>query len=252
MLTQLVGGRGCLGGLRTPKHPQFPLELRKSYQYYLRCDMEVLSWSQISQWREECFQLFGDIQSLPIRSPWREIEALSRHSNRLLDIGAGVHKPVLNSLKIPKEKYYSLDIDPEGDFNYSSFDQIPEDLSFDLMIANQLLEHITIREAHSMFISAYKHLEEGGHFVATVPNAAHPVRQWTDATHITAWPIGDLYGLFRSTGYRIKSLGRYNKFPLTKNPIKRAIVHIVCETFRMDWCNSLMIVAYKESGIQSI
>jgi hypothetical protein len=30
-LTQLEEGWGCLGGLRPPKHPQFPPELRKSY-----------------------------------------------------------------------------------------------------------------------------------------------------------------------------------------------------------------------------
>ena len=112
------------------------------------------------------------------------------------------------------------------------------------MVANQVLEHLTVADAFAMLRAAYEHLVDGGHLLATVPNAAHPVRQW-DPTHLTAWPMNDLYSLLRNAGFQVASMARYNKYPLTRNPFKRLVVNIVCETFRVDWCDSLMIVGQK-------
>jgi len=163
----------------------------------------------------------------------------------VLDIGAGVHKPLQQSASLPTQRYFSLDNDPTGDFDFRSFEEVPSDLTFDLMVANQVLEHLTIADTFAMLRAAYKRLVDGGHFLATVPNAAHPVRQWGDSTPLTAWPMNDLYSLLRNAGFQVISVARYNKYPLTPNPFKRLIVNIVCETFRVDWCDSLMIVGQK-------
>ena len=203
-----------------------------------------LSWSQLTRWRKECFQRFGGIRNLGLCSPSAEIRALLRLDSCVLDIGAGVHKWLKQFVSLPSQRYYSLDIDPEGDFDFRSFEEIPTDLQFDLGVANQVLEHLTIASAVAMLRSAHQHLVEGGHLLATVPNAAHPVRQW-DATHLTAWPMSSLYSLLRFAGFQVVSMARYNKFPLTRNPFKRLVVNIVCEAFRVDWCDSLLIVGQK-------
>jgi hypothetical protein len=208
-------------------------------------DEVTLSWSQLTRWRQECYQRFGGIRNLDLCSPTKEIRALLRPDSCVLDIGAGVHKWLQQFVSLPSQGYYSLDIDPDGDFDFRSFEEIPANLQFDLMVANQVLEHVAISDAFAMLCSAYRHLVDGGRLLATVPSPSHPVRHWGDATHLQHWPMFDLYGLFRSAGFQVPALTRYNKFPLTRNPLKRMVVNVVCETFRVDWCDSLMIVGQK-------
>ena len=209
-------------------------------------EVATLSWSQLARWRKECYQRFGKIQDLRLCSLAEEIHVLLHPDSRVLDIGAGVHKWLQQFVGLPSQRCYSLDIDPEGDFDFRSFEEIPPDLQIDLMVANQLFEHMAVDDAFAMLCSAYRHLVDGGHILATVPNPAHPVRQFGDATHVTAWPMYDLYSLLRVAGFQVLSMARYNKVPLTRNPFKRTIVNIVCEAFRIDWCDSLLIVGQKK------
>jgi hypothetical protein len=206
----------------------------------------TLSWSQLTRWRGECYQRFGSIDKLPIRTIGDVISELLKPDGHVLDVGAGVHKPFKQTVNQPAQKYFSLDSDPEGDFDYHSFDEIADNIKFDLMVANQLLEHLTIADGFDLLSAAGIHLNEGGYFFATVPNMAHPVRYWADASHLTSWPLNDLYGIFRSTGFQVPIMARYNKYELPRNPIKRYVVSTVCEVFRVDWCDSLMIVGQKQ------
>jgi 2-polyprenyl-3-methyl-5-hydroxy-6-metoxy-1,4-benzoquinol methylase len=162
----------------------------------------------------------------------------------VLDVGAGAHTPFRNAISAAGADYFSMDTDPQGSFNYRSFAEVPVDTRFDVVLANQVLEHMTVDDAFEVVAAVFRHLSQGGHMVATVPNAAHPVRQW-DCTHITPWPASDLYSLLRSAGFEITALARYNKFPLTTHPVKRWIVKTVCKEFRVDWCDSVMITGRK-------
>lgn len=210
-------------------------------------EQQTFSYYQLTHWREECHQRFGSIHHLPLIAWGQELQSLLKKDSRVLDIGAGVKKPLQKTIKDARQRYYSLDNDQAGRFDFCSFDDIPPDLQFDVMVANQVLEHLTINDAFDMVSSGYQKLVEGGCFLATVPNPAHPVRYWADVTHITHWPFNDLYGLFRTAGYSVRTLARYNKTALTHNPIKRMVTNIVCESFRIDWCDSLLIVGQKKS-----
>ena len=200
------------------------------------------SWSQLMKWRQECHRRFGSVQDFPIRSPGEEIAALLTPDSRVLDVGAGAHKPFHGAITQLTPNYFSLDRDPEGVFDFRSFDDIPAQATFDLILANQILEHLSADDAFVAACSALSHLAEGGRLVATVPNTAHPVRQW-DCTHVTAWPANDLYSLLCSAEFEVFSMARYNKFPLTTHPLKRWVVETVCSEFRVDWCDSIMAVA---------
>ncbi|MBI4966317.1 MAG: class I SAM-dependent methyltransferase [Desulfomonile tiedjei] len=204
------------------------------------------SWSRLMSWRSECWQRFGNVLDFPIRSPHEELPGLLAAQKRVLDVGAGAHMPFRGAVLRAAAVYYSLDTDPEGEFDFRSFGEISEDLSFDLVIANQVLEHMSVDEAFAVVRSSYEHLGDGASLLATVPNAAHPVRQ-RDCTHITPWPANDLYSLMRSAGFELVSMTRYNKFPLTKNPLRRWVVQTVCKEFRVDWCDSIMAIGRKRS-----
>jgi hypothetical protein len=202
------------------------------------------SWNSLMKWRTECFQRFGPIHDLPVRSVEDQMTGLLFPHTRVLDVGAGAHKPFRKFFAEKTDTYFSLDTDPAGDFDFHSFREIPADQKFDLVLANQVLEHMLIDDAVDTVDAVFAHLEVGGHFVATVPNAAHPVRQ-RDPTHLTPWPANDLYSLLRSAGFEVVSMARFNKFPLTTDPLKRWVVETVCQEFRVDWCDSVMATGRK-------
>lgn len=204
-----------------------------------------ISWSQLTQWRGEYHQRFGTIHQMPvIQGPHRELKRLFKENSHVLDIGAGVDKP-LKTVLPTSARYFSLDVDSEGDFDYNTFADIPAGTRFDLMWSSQVLEHVPIDVAVEIVQRAYQHLVEGGYILATVPNMAHPVRYWADATHIQHWPINDLYGLFKAAGFHVVKMARYNKYPYPIRPLKRMVTRMVCDVFRVDWCDSIMIVAQK-------
>ena len=202
------------------------------------------SWNSLMKWRTECFQRFGPIHDLPVRSVEDQMSDLLFPHSRVLDVGAGAHKPFRKFFTEKTDTYFSLDTDPAGDFDFHSFRDMPADQMFDLVLANQVLEHMLIDDAVDTVDAVFAHLEVGGHFVATVPNAAHPVRQ-RDPTHLTPWPANDLYSLLRSAGFEVVSMARFNKFPLTTDPLKRWVVETVCQEFRVDWCDSVMATGKK-------
>lgn len=204
----------------------------------------ALSWNRLMRWRGECHQRFGSILDLPVCDVQTEIGGVLAAGLRVLDVGAGAHKLLQGKVTGAGAEYFALDTDPDGEFDFRSFEDVPSELLFDVVIANQVLEHLPAGEAFRVLESTHERLAGGGTLLATVPNAAHPVRQ-RDCTHITAWPMHDLYSLMRSAGLDVERMARYNKTRLTKNPLKRWVVMTACEAFRMDWCDSLMILARK-------
>lgn len=198
------------------------------------------------KWRTECHQRFGPVQGFPVRSVNDELGRLLQAGCAVLDVGAGAHKPFRPFFLRTTDRYYALDVDPDGEFDFRSFEDMADTVRFDVILANQVLEHMAVDQAFELVRNAFSHLNPSGYLVSTVPNAAHPVRQ-RDCTHITAWPANDLYSLLRSAGFRIESMARYNKVPLTSNPIRRWLVNVVCHEFRMDWCDSVMAVGLRET-----
>ena len=196
------------------------------------------------QWRNECYTRFGPAFNLPLRSLVDELPGLLCFQCRVLDVGAGAHKPLQAVVASSSANYFTMDTDPNGTFDFRSFEEVQPEAYFDVVIADQVLEHMPVGEAFGMVCEAFRHLSEGGWLIASVPNTAHPVRQW-DCTHVTPWPANDLYSLLRSAGFIVRKMSHFNKYPLTSNPFKRWVVNTVCREFRVDWCDSIMAVGQK-------
>jgi SAM-dependent methyltransferase len=201
----------------------------------------VVSWSELTSWRNEGYRRFGGILDLPIVRFEPELRRLLGGASRVLDVGAGRDHPLRAKVEGSTE-YRSLDTDPIGEFDYATVADVPDGERFDLAVANQVLEHVTVPDAIEMVQGVAGVLAPGGRFAATVPNVSHPVRHWADATHVTAWGLWDFYGLFRLAGLEVESLARYGKQQLTWRPFRRLVVKVVAKEFRVDWCDSILIV----------
>jgi len=189
----------------------------------------------------------GSIKDLPVvKGSYTECRRLYVGGD-VLDVGAGSRKKLQQALQLPDEKYFSLDNDPDGIFNYNKTEDIPSDKLFKLIVANQFFEHLKIDDCVYVMKALYSCLDFDGQFVITVPNMQHPVRYWGDALHITPWPFDHLCGLVRHCGFMVESIARYNKSSLPRNPFKRFVTKTVCDIFRIDWCDSIIIVARKKS-----
>ena len=196
----------------------------------------------------ESFEKFGAILSLPIiDSAYTE----ARHSyagGNVLDIGAGnAHalKQVLGNT-LDNGRYYSLDTDPLGQFDFASVQVIPGDLKFSLIVANQVFEHLSIDASLEVMAHAAAHLLPGGKLIATVPNIAHPTRFMSNITHITYWGHHSFYMLFKAAGLEVESMARYSKYH-PRGLIERLVAHYVGRVYRMDWCDSLLVRAVKHA-----
>lgn len=208
----------------------------------------AISWSELVRFRAEGGKRFGAIHDIPIVDLRTVLRTMADGTTRVLDVGAGASKPLLRILQGVEVEYRSLDTDPAGDFDFHDVGDIPADLRFELAVANQILEHVTPGTALEIVRGVAGVLAPGGRLAATVPNAQHPVRHWGDATHVTAWPYLDLYGLFRLAGLEVERVARYTKRRLTRRPIRRMIVKTVAREYRVDWCDSILVVGRRPAG----
>lgn len=201
-----------------------------------------------NQCLRESFEKFGDILSLPI-TDGAYAEAKSHYAGgNILDIGAGNAHALKKTLgdSIKDGRYYSLDTDPLGIFDFATVQEIPEDLSFSLVVANQVFEHLSIDASLEVIAHAAAHLAPGGILIATVPNIAHPTRFMSNITHITYWGHHSFYMLFKAAGLEVDSMSRYSK-RRPKGLIERIVVRYVGRVYRMDWCDSLMVRVSKHA-----
>jgi SAM-dependent methyltransferase len=203
-----------------------------------------VSWSQITAFRSEAFERFGSILDMPFVDLSTELRRLVEGATDILDFGAGVEQP-LRKMVQEGSRYWSLDSDPLGSFDFGELSDIPDDQRFDLAVANQVLEHIPLDAAVEVVHGIANVLKPGGALAATVPNPSHPVRHWADATHVTQWPVFDLYSVFRVAGFEVEQLARYGKRRLPLRPLRRLIVRAVAVEYRIDWADSLLIVGRK-------
>lgn len=200
------------------------------------------SWGELDRFRRECFERFGGLFDLPIGADGNtEAARLLTPTSHVLDVGCGYRKVFGTRVSQPQQEYFTLDVD-EGDFDFRRPQDIPADQRFDLINSQQMLEHVAFIIAHQLLVDLRPHLCARGRFVASVPNAAHPVRH-RDPSHVTPYSANDFYALFRMAGYEVEALKRYGKRGLPWNPLARWVALVVARTYRIDWMDSLIIIA---------
>lgn len=149
-----------------------------------------------------------------------------KDGSKVLDIGAG-DKLIQKALKNRgiHAKYFSMDTAKRGEihYDYENLDEIDD--SFDLIIMQEVLEHMPLEFGYKYLKKAYTLLNDKGYLVVTVPNIRRPVHFWnSDFTHTQHYPLGDLYGLLRSIGFSEESIFRFIEIRNPKQTVKQKII----------------------------
>ena len=196
-----------------------------------------------TEFHEKCGQVeaqFGGVRG--IRLDNLNLAVLSGDS--LLDFGAG--KGVNSHLS---KNYYTFDNDPSLDCNFSSFDQIPEGLKFDGIIANQVFEHISKEEIFQCVESLSRVLETGGKIVATIPNVCNWFNYISDFDHKNPLTFYHLGALFESCGIKVIDAYRWTKNPadiVNANETDQYLLNFMRKYFETDPAKFVCVVGEKK------
>ncbi|MFC1462242.1 class I SAM-dependent methyltransferase [Verrucomicrobiota bacterium] len=121
----------------------------------------------------------------------------------MLDVGAG-DKYIEVALKKRgvDAEYFSLDTAQRENvrYDFASLDEIQT--QFDLIVMQEVIEHLPLALGYSYLKRAHALLKPGGELVVTLPNIRHPIQfHKADFSHVQHYPLGDLYGILRVVGF---------------------------------------------------
>lgn len=198
--------------------------------------------------RQQYAKKFGNIFSLPVgKSPRRFIGEMYHRcysSGTILDFGCGATKPLQRLLSIDDSHYFSCDSDQSTRLSYHSLEEIPDSQTFDMIVASQVFEHLSFKEAIHAARILGRHVAPGGLFVIDVPNPQHPTRQLSNPTHKTPWSYLDLCILLDIAGLEPHKCFRSNKRAGPRF-YEWPIVYVIGRVYRMDWCDTVYAYGYK-------
>lgn len=213
-------------------------------------ETNLLAYGNYSLFQKECVDKFGSVFDLPIiNEPYSKAISFYKEGN-VLDLGAGHTKPLykLMSSMLDKGSYYSLDNDPSSQFDFKNCSDIPIDLKFNFIFANQFFEHLSIDSSIQLALQLCPYLNHKGVFLLTIPNIHHPNRFWGDITHVTHWNYSNIYALYKIMGIEVSGIYRYSKRQ-PRGVIEKLLAHHIGKIYRMDWCDSILMIGIKNGEI---
>jgi len=143
-----------------------------------------------------------DINSKQIELYFSHLQNYKKRA-KVLDIGAG-EMWLKEALKIRniEADYYGLDISTESGKKYDFYDIDSVTGEYDLVIMQEVIEHLNLDKGLYYLKKAYEILSSEGFIAVTIPNILNPIQFFKDFSHVTYYPITDLYAILRSIGFQ--------------------------------------------------
>lgn len=205
----------------------------------------AIDWQKLYRNRQQTADRFGDIWDLPVASRYhRVVAAEGKAGVSLLEVGAGDR-----SFQQKMQGYWgdldyrSCDIDSTYPHDFSHIDDVTG--SFDIICSFEMIEHLTLVDAHHMVCRMFELVKPGGLVALTTPNIYYPPGFLRDATHITPFCYDELGGLLTLAGFRVKSIHRLYHDSLVKKLFKRFLFYPLYRLMGIDYAKQIIIVAEK-------
>lgn len=213
----------------------------------LRGDMRPVrsSWSRQYALRRGIAARFGKIFAVPLVKRCRDV--LLSHAapdTRVLEIGAGDRrlKSELTG-RHPGLRYESMDIDPCGEHDYTSLDDVTD--RYELIFAFELVEHLTLDELRAWFEEVAALLQPGGRLLVTTPNIYYPPNFLRDVTHRTPLCFDELGAMVECVGLKTEHIYRVYHDPIHRMLLRRYLFGWVFRMIGIDFARQIMLVAQK-------
>jgi SAM-dependent methyltransferase len=204
-----------------------------------------IDWSQLYESRKSIAKSFGEIWQIPIaRRYYNVLRTLGGGSTSLLEVGAGDRglKPKMEAYWGPYE-YTSCDIDSQYDHDFNDIDEVEGE--FDLICAFEMIEHVSLEDAHHIISQCYQLSVPGGQIALTTPNIYYPPGFLRDATHRTAFCYDELGGLLLICGYEVTAIYRLYHDSILKKLIKRVLMYPIFRALGIDFAHQIIVIGRK-------
>ncbi len=204
----------------------------------------MIPWSELARAREEIRRRWPSVFDLPVvRKRFPFLASHLKDGGRLLEVGAA-ERPFDDRLKasFPTLIHKTLDIDPAGGHDFRALDEVKE--SFDLVVAWEVIEHLSLEEIGPWLEGLRRVLAPGGRLVLSTPNVFRPGQYWKDATHRTPLVYTDLGALLILAGFQVPSLHRtYHGSWLQYALVRHSPAGRILRLWNLDYAQSVVAVA---------
>jgi hypothetical protein len=143
--------------------------------------------------------------------------------------------------------YYGLERDRTVSGDYERIDSIPPDLSIDMFIASEVIEHMHTDDFYDRFLLPItRQMTRNGVALIGTPNALSPGSIFRDFTHVQGYPWYDLYSILRTLFTTVQVYRtRYVWSP--QRLIWLLPSMLISRTIELDWCDGLVFAAITPS-----
>jgi SAM-dependent methyltransferase len=207
--------------------------------------VKEFSWSEQYRRRKEIAARFGWIFALPIERRIREV-LFSQIADgaSVLEVGAGDRSMGATlSAKLPKLRYESLDIDPQGHHEYRDFAEVSG--QYDCVFALEVVEHLPLAEISPWLARLGEILKPGGTLVLSTPNTFFPMAYLRDVTHQTPLCYDELGALVEGAGLRVERIVRIYHDPVHRKLLRRYLFGWLFRMISIDFARQIVLVARK-------
>ncbi|MGH7135171.1 MAG: class I SAM-dependent methyltransferase, partial [Pirellulales bacterium] len=188
---------------------------------------------------------FGRVFDLPLARRVRDVLLdVVRDEDEVLEVGAGDRRMrELLAKRRRRATYRSMDIDPRGEHDYRTLDEI--DRAFDCIFAFEVAEHIDPQALGGWIAQLENLLKPAGHLVLSTPNTFYPPAYLRDASHRTPLCYDELGGLLEAGGLRVTRIVRIYNDPVWRMVARRFLFGWLFRLIGIDFARQVVVVAQK-------
>ncbi len=202
-----------------------------------------ISWSEQYRRRRAAAKAFGDVFALPIAKRASDVVVDNvLPAARVLEVGAGDRRMRDVLARAGRNVHYeSMDIDPAGNHDYRSLDEIPH--RYDCVFSLEVVEHLQLAEIIPWLSRLTELLTPTGVLILSTPNTYYPPAFLRDVTHRTPLCYDELAALVNAAGLETTRIWRIYNDPIHRKFARRYLFGWLFRLIGIDFARQIVLCA---------